>query len=176
MSSLNDATFSKSKTNKLKTNSNPSIQRPCEKLSPTSSPNSATKNSRESNGYNQRRISTPTAGLRTVTTSPQSADREENVPLKSSSQAAHKQHVYRDSVFSLRDDPFFRNYTTPQSEVLARELRSASRGLNLGDAVTRPLSFNMAAAEAPVGISFELLEFNSVKRLLSIAIQKGKPC
>ncbi len=33
---------------------------------------------------------------------------------------------YRDSVASIKDDPFFRNYQTPQSVSLAKELRSAS--------------------------------------------------
>jgi hypothetical protein len=33
---------------------------------------------------------------------------------------------YRDSVTSIKDDPFFRNYQTPQSVSLAKELRSAT--------------------------------------------------
>jgi hypothetical protein len=35
-------------------------------------------------------------------------------------------YSYRDSVTSIKDDPFFRNYQTPQSVSLAKELRSAS--------------------------------------------------
>jgi len=33
---------------------------------------------------------------------------------------------YRDSVASIKDDPFFRNYQTPQSVSLAKELKSAT--------------------------------------------------
>jgi len=33
---------------------------------------------------------------------------------------------FRDSVASIKDDPFFRNYQTPQSVSLAKELRSAT--------------------------------------------------
>lgn len=39
----------------------------------------------------------------------------------------------RDSVASIKDDPFFRNYQTPQSVSLARELRSASHNSNGGN-------------------------------------------
>jgi hypothetical protein len=44
---------------------------------------------------------------------------------------AHDLHAYnRESVASVADDPFFRNYQTPQSVSLARELRSASYSTN----------------------------------------------
>jgi len=35
-------------------------------------------------------------------------------------------HGQRDSITSIKDDPFFRNYQSPQSLSLARELRSAT--------------------------------------------------
>ncbi|KAH8811818.1 ras guanine nucleotide exchange factor domain-containing protein [Xylogone sp. PMI_703] len=37
-----------------------------------------------------------------------------------------KFHQYRDSVTSIKDDPFFRNYQSPHTEFLSRELRTAS--------------------------------------------------
>lgn len=39
----------------------------------------------------------------------------------------------RDSVASIKDDPFFRNYQTPISAALARELRSATYSERLRD-------------------------------------------
>jgi hypothetical protein len=39
----------------------------------------------------------------------------------------------RDSVASIKDDPFFRNYQSPQSISLARELRSATYSERLRD-------------------------------------------
>src|SRR5580700_6510470 len=39
-------------------------------------------------------------------------------------------YSHRDSVASIKDDPFFRNYQTPQSVSLARELKSASYSSN----------------------------------------------
>jgi hypothetical protein len=39
----------------------------------------------------------------------------------------------RDSVASIKDDPFFRNYQTPISAALARELRSAAYSERLRD-------------------------------------------
>ena len=35
-------------------------------------------------------------------------------------------HAHRDSITSIRDDPFFKNYQTPQAISLARELRAAT--------------------------------------------------
>lgn len=40
---------------------------------------------------------------------------------------------YRDSVTSIKDDPFFRNYQSPESVLLAKELRSASHPWNVRD-------------------------------------------
>ena len=38
-------------------------------------------------------------------------------------------YSHRDSVTSIKDDPFFRNYQSPHSVSLARELRSATYSL-----------------------------------------------
>lgn len=160
MSSMNHAN---SKTTSKKPNTNPS--RPSPKHAASSS--TSVKSSREYTSNTHRPIptpskSTPNTALRptNLSTGPLAVStNRENVPLISSP-AAHS-HVYRDSVLSLKDDPFFRNYTSPQSEVLARELRSLSIATGTGDAVTQPLSFNMAApgtAEDSVGVLLELLE------------------
>jgi hypothetical protein len=42
-------------------------------------------------------------------------------------------HSHRDSVASIKDDPFFRNYQSPHSVSLARELRSATYSERLHD-------------------------------------------
>lgn len=46
-------------------------------------------------------------------------------PTTFTSQAWEDDANQRDSVASLKDDPFFRNYQTPHSVSLSRELRSA---------------------------------------------------
>ena len=51
-------------------------------------------------------------------------------------------YVHRDSVASIKDDPFFKNYQTPHSVSLARELRSATYA-------------NAAPSTAPLGLSIE---------------------
>ncbi|KAG4431249.1 hypothetical protein IFR05_013271 [Cadophora sp. M221] len=51
-------------------------------------------------------------------------------------------YVHRDSVASIKDDPFFRNYQTPNSVSLARELRSATYS-------------NAAPSSSPLGLSIE---------------------
>lgn len=51
-------------------------------------------------------------------------------------------YVHRDSVASIKDDPFFRNYQTPNSVSLARELRSATYS-------------NAAPSPSPLGLSIE---------------------
>ena len=40
------------------------------------------------------------------------------------------EHSLRDSIASIKDDPFFRHYQSPQSVSLARELRSATYSQN----------------------------------------------
>ena len=47
-------------------------------------------------------------------------------------------HNHRDSIASIKDDPFFRNYQSPQSVSLARELRSATHTEKLRDEGSRP--------------------------------------
>jgi hypothetical protein len=42
-------------------------------------------------------------------------------------------HSQRDSITSIKDDPFFRNYQSPHSVSLARELRSATYTERLRD-------------------------------------------
>jgi hypothetical protein len=68
-------------------------------------------------GPSQRTNSTPSLPLSKAQLSTES----NNKPHSSS---------YRDSVTSIKDDPFFRNYQTPQSVSLAKELRSASYSSN----------------------------------------------
>ncbi|KAL2073378.1 hypothetical protein VTL71DRAFT_10702 [Oculimacula yallundae] len=51
-------------------------------------------------------------------------------------------YAHRDSVASIKDDPFFRNYQSPNSVSLARELRSASYS-------------NAAPPSAPLGLSID---------------------
>lgn len=79
---------------------------------------SSTHNSRQ--GPSQRTNSAPSLPL----SNPQLST-ESNTKLHSSS--------YRDSVTSIKDDPFFRNYQSPQSVSLAKELRSASYSSNVRD-------------------------------------------
>jgi hypothetical protein len=43
------------------------------------------------------------------------------------------EYNHRDSVASLKDDPFFRNYQSPDSVSIARELRSAAYSERLRD-------------------------------------------
>ena len=61
-----------------------------------------------------------------------------NIPLGNSQSSSESNSNpfsdnYRDSVASIKDDPFFRNYQTPQSVLLAKELRLASRPSNSKD-------------------------------------------
>lgn len=51
-------------------------------------------------------------------------------------------YSHRDSVASIKDDPFFRNYQSPQSVSLARELRSAT--------YTQAASRDEGAPEEPI--------------------------
>ncbi|KAK0107315.1 hypothetical protein ONS95_004009 [Cadophora gregata] len=51
-------------------------------------------------------------------------------------------YVHRDSVASIKDDPFFKNYQTPHSVSLGRELRSATYA-------------NATPSTAPLGLSIE---------------------
>lgn len=76
-----------------------------------------------------------------------STDSRGNEPLKSSvgSSWAYTE-AYRDDVLFLKDDPFFQTYTTPHSEVLARQLRSSWPSHRPGDAVAQFLNWEMAAA------------------------------
>lgn len=142
--------------------SNPPLRHP-------SSSSQATKNLREYAGSTQKTITTaPSPAPRTNSSSNTlgvSINRE-NASL-SRSPAAHA-NAYRESFLSLKDDPFFRNYTSPQSEVLAKELRSLSAGTPPGNAFTQPSRYNMTAAsieEDNVGLHIELLEYSFVCHL-----------
>lgn len=176
-----------SNMSRISSSTSPSSKRSSSSLKPSTVSNNLAKSSRESHhprssGTQQPIITnknpTTTTTQRTNNSTSVSPPTSRNdVPgLKNNgiSPAAHS-HVYRDSVLSLKDDPFFRSYTTPQSEVLARELRSASRNLDLGDAAAatavshKPLTSNMAAygaAPEGVGILIEFLEYKPVKHLI----------
>ena len=73
--------------------------------------------------------SRPTTGTRT--TSAPLMPLLETKPLPISKEA--DSHTPRDSIASIKDDPFFRHYQTPQSVSLARELRSAIYEERQGD-------------------------------------------
>lgn len=66
-------------------------------------------------------------GAKPRTNSAPSVSISKTQPASESTGNQHS-YSYRDSVTSIKDDPFFRNYQTPQSISLARELRSASHG------------------------------------------------
>jgi hypothetical protein len=68
-------------------------------------------------------------------------------------------YSHRNSVASIKDDPFFRNYQTPQSVSLARELKSASYSSNVHGDET-PVWINRkstAATQANLNVRFLVL-------------------
>jgi hypothetical protein len=77
-------------------------------------------------------------GSSTHSSGPDPSQRTNSAPslplskVQLSTEANNKFHSssYRDSVTSIKDDPFFRNYQSPQSVSLAKELRSASYSSN----------------------------------------------
>ena len=60
---------------------------------------------------------------RTASAPPVSSKRE---PLITIIGTGSDGHAHRDSISSIRDDPFFKNYQTPHAISLARELRAAT--------------------------------------------------
>lgn len=74
-------------------------------------------------------------------------------------------HAQRDSIASIKDDPFFRHYQTPHSVSLARELRSAIYSERQGDGEVPKLSpprNNMSPSDSSVTlpVSRQIRHFN----------------
>lgn len=106
---------------------------------------SRTKSKRTSHskdGHRERlQKKSPSSTPPRITTRPSLASRTASAPLVPS-RLDHKLeilgfesngHNHRDSIASIKDDPFFRNYQSPQSVSLARELRSATHTEKLRD-------------------------------------------
>lgn len=60
---------------------------------------------------------------RTASAPPVPSKREVQIAILGGSSDGH---AHRDSISSIRDDPFFKNYQTPHAISLARELRAAA--------------------------------------------------
>lgn len=165
--------------NEARPPSNSSSSSAASTLTPSRSPQKPCKSQRPATSTSS--ASTATEKQRRLTYTPLAASTHSrgNEPLKSSigSSWAYTE-AYRDDVLFLKDDPFFQTYTTPQSEVLARQLRSSWPSHRPGDAVAQFLNWKMAAAgmaEASVGIL--LLEYKSLKILpLSMPPPRGEKC
>ena len=73
----------------------------------------------------------------------------------------------RDSVASIKDDPFFRNYQTPNSVSLSRELRSATHSERLRDGKFShdppPLSPNTPLVDNSVNLPVSSLPYLRVR-------------
>lgn len=91
----------------------------------------------------RRDSATSPKALRSQASRPSLTTRTSSAPLvpqsesKRSSTSGRKKeadiHVQRDSVASIKDDPFFKHYQTPHSVSLARELKSAIHEETQGD-------------------------------------------
>lgn len=92
------------------------------RVSKTASQGERTKTQKDSTANSTPRVTRPGAGVRTA-----------SAPLVPSTTDPHlivaeglDVFAHRGSVVSIKDDPFFRNYQTPNSVSLAREMRTAT--------------------------------------------------
>lgn len=112
--------------------------------SPSRTKSKRTRSSQSKDGHRERlqkKSSSPNSTPPRSTTRPSLASRTASAPLVPSL-LDHKVeilgfesdgHNHRDSITSIKDDPFFRNYQSPQSVSLARELISATHTQKLRD-------------------------------------------
>jgi len=134
---------------------------------PAASPQgSRTKRTQSASGREKPRNSkplplTPTSPRSSTTRSSLAGTRTHSAPLVPLFEAkplpAGKEadtHTPRDSIASIKDDPFFRHYQSPHSVSLARELRSAIYEERQGDGdASKPLpspSRKKSTSDSPV--------------------------
>lgn len=146
-------------------------------LSPSRTKSKRTRSSQSKDGHRERlqKKSASPGGTSNSTprTRPSLTSRTTSAPLVSSLRDPKLEvigfdpdgHSHRDSITSIKDDPFFRNYQSPHSVSLGRELRSATNTEKLRDeASPRDSSAQMAGRMMDDSVNIPVcLIINSIK-------------